>query len=99
MAFTLKIGLCLYNIVINYLLHPFFMLFFHLSKIIFLKWEHYQSFIGKESTKSLKQSKAITQQPNTFENPDIVDIKSVTIGHPKHLHKLSKTIRQAEKVS
>ena len=61
--------------------------------------ERYQSFIGKKSTKSLKQSKAITQQPNTFENPDIVDIKSVTIGHPKHLHKLSKAIRQAEKVS
>ena len=55
--------------------------------------EHYQSFIRKKNTKSVKQSKIITQHPKTFENPNIVDIKSVIIAHPKTLHKLSKTIR------
>ena len=33
-VFTLKIRLCLYKIAINYLLFPFFMLFFDLYKII-----------------------------------------------------------------
>ena len=61
--------------------------------------EHYQSFIRKKSIKSVKQSKIITQQPKTFENPNIDDIKSVIIAHPKTLHQLSKTIRQAEKAS
>ena len=40
----------------------------------------------------------IIYQPKTLENPNIVDIKSVIIAHPKTLHKLSKTIKQAEKV-
>ena len=31
-------------------------------------------------------------------NTNIVDIKSVIIEHPKTSHKLSKTIKQAEKV-
>ena len=47
---------------------------------------------------SVKQSKIIIYQPKTFENPNIVDIKSIIIEHPKTSHKLSKTIRQAEKV-
>ena len=38
--------------------------------------EPYQSFIGKKNTKSVKQSKIINQQPKTFENQNIVDIKS-----------------------
>ena len=33
-----------------------------------------------------------------MENPNIVDIKSVITKRPKTSHKLSKTIRQAEKV-
>ena len=37
--------------------------------------EHYQSFIRNKNTKSVKQSKIITYQPKTFENPNIVDIK------------------------
>ena len=37
--------------------------------------EHYQSFIRKENTKSIKQWKIITYQPKTFENPTIVDVK------------------------
>ena len=53
----------------------------------------------KEKHKISRTIKSNYSTTNTFENSDIVDIKSVTIGHPKHLHKLSKTIRQAEKVS
>ena len=40
----------------------------------------------------------ITYHPKTFENPNIVDIKSVITKHQKTSHKLSKTIRQAKKV-
>ena len=39
--------------------------------------EYYQSFIRAKNTKSVKQSKIIIQQPKTFENPNIADIKSV----------------------
>ena len=53
--------------------------------------EHYQSLIRKKNTKSVE----ITE---TFENPNIVDIKSVITEHPETSHKLSKTIRQAEKL-
>ena len=60
--------------------------------------EHYQSFIRKKNTKSVKQSEIITYQPKTFENPNIVDIKSVVTEYPKTSHKLSKTVRQDEKV-
>ena len=45
--------------------------------------EHYQSFIRKKNTKTVKQSKIITYQPKNFENPNIVDIKSVITEHPK----------------
>ena len=41
--------------------------------------EHYQSFIRKKNTKPVKQSEIITHYPKTFENPNIVDIKSVII--------------------
>ena len=40
----------------------------------------------------------ISYQSKTFENPNIVDTKSVITKHLKTSHKLSKTIRQAEKV-
>ena len=60
--------------------------------------EHYQSFIRKKNTKSLKQSEIIAYQPKTFENPNIVDIKSIITEHPKNSRKLSKTIRQVEKL-
>ena len=53
--------------------------------------EHYQSFIRKKNTKSVKQSEIITYQPKTFENSNIADIKSVITEHPKTSHKLSKT--------
>ena len=48
---------------------------------------------------SVKQSKITTQQLKSIESLNILDIKWVTIGHPKTSQKLSKTIRQAEKVS
>ena len=41
----------------------------------------------------------ITQQLKAIENLNIVDIKCNTIEHPKTSHKLSKTVRQAEKAS
>ena len=60
----------------------------------------YQSFIRKKNTKSVKESKIITYQPKIFENPNIVDIKSVINEYQtKTLHKLSNTIRQIEKIS
>ena len=55
--------------------------------------EHYQFFIREKDTKSVKQLKIIIQQQKTFENPNIVDTKTVFIEHPKTSHKLSKTIR------
>ena len=60
--------------------------------------KHYHSFIRKKNTKSVKKSKIITHQPKSFENLIIVDIKSVITEHQKTSQKLSKTIRQAEKV-
>ena len=61
--------------------------------------EHYESFLRKKKRKSVKQSEIITCQPKTFENPSIVDIKSVIEEHPKASYKLSNTIRKGEKVS
>ena len=37
-VFICKIRLCLYKIAINYLLFPFFMVFFYFYKIIFLNF-------------------------------------------------------------
>ena len=59
--------------------------------------EHYQSFIIQKNRKSIKKSKIITYQSKTFQNPKIVDIKSVITEYPTTSHKLSKTIRQDEK--
>ena len=63
------------------------------------KIEHYQSFVRKKTTKSGKKLKIINYQPKTFENSNIAEIKPVIIEHPKMSHELSKTIRQAEKLS
>ena len=57
--------------------------------------EHYQLFIRKKNTKSVKQWKIITYQTKVFGIPNIVDIKSIITKYPKTSHKLSKTIRQA----
>ena len=51
------------------------------------------SYKEKNKTKPVKQQKIITYQQKVFENPYIVDIKSVIIEHAKTLHKLSKTIK------
>ena len=60
--------------------------------------EHYQSFIRKKNTKSVKQSKIIRYQLKTFENANNVDIKSIITEHPETSYQLSKTIREDEKV-
>ena len=41
----------------------------------------------------------ITQEPKTYEKPNIFYIKSVVIEHPITSHKFFKTKRQAEKAS
>ena len=55
---------------------------------------------GKKNnnTKSIKPSKIITYQTKTFENPNIVDIKSLLQNIQTNSHKLSKIRRQAAKV-
>ena len=45
--------------------------------------ENYHSLIRKRNRKSAKRSEVITCQPKTFENPNIVDIKSVITEHAK----------------
>ena len=45
--------------------------------------EHYQSLLKKKNRKSVKESEIFTYQPNTFEKPNNVDIKSVITKHPK----------------
>ena len=50
------------------------------------------SFLKKKPKKLVKRSR-------TIENPNISDVKSVTIEHPKTSSKFSKTIKWAKKVS
>ena len=45
--------------------------------------EYYNSYLKKKNTKSVKQSKLIIQQLKAVEIPNIVDIKSIIIEHPK----------------
>ena len=42
----------------------------------------------EEKKHKIKESKIISQQPKTIENPKIVDIKSVNIEYPKTLNKV-----------
>ena len=58
--------------------------------------EHYESFLRYKNRKLVKQSEILIYQAKTFFT---VYIKSVITEHPKTSYKLSKTIRQAEKVS
>ena len=53
--------------------------------------KHYESFIRKKNKiiKTMKNNYSVTK---TFENQNIVDIKSLIIKHPKTSHKLSKTV-------
>ena len=67
--------------------------------MLYITFQEKKEDIRKKNTIEVNQSKIIIQQPKTFENPNIVDIKSVIIEHPKTSHKLPKTIRQAAKVS
>ena len=57
-----------------------------------------KKFPRKKNRKPVKQLKIITYQQKTFQNPDIVDIKSVITKHPKTSHNFSKTMRKGEKV-
>ena len=50
-----------------------------------------------KTKKMVKRSKIITQKPKAIENPNIFDMKSVTIEYLKTSRKLSKTLRQAKK--
>ena len=45
------------------------------------------------NAKEYCQSKVITHQPKWFENPKILDIKSVIIEHPNTSHNLSKIVK------
>ena len=54
--------------------------------------KHYESFLRKKNRKSVKQLEIISYQQKTFRNPNLVDIKSDIIEHPKTSHKLSKTL-------
>ena len=56
--------------------------------------ENYQLFLREKIIKSVKKPKIVTQQPKTFENPNIFDVKSVIIEHPKTSNKLLKTRRE-----
>lgn len=47
----------------------------------------------------MKRSKIISNQPKSIENWNIVDFKYIAIEHPKTSPKLSKTVRQAKKIS
>ena len=60
--------------------------------------KNYKSFIIKENRKSVDQSEISTYQRRTFRNPSIVDIKSIITKYIKTLHKLFKSVREAEKV-
>ena len=78
--------------------HLFHYHLYHLYLMLVILKNTIQWFIRKKNAKSVKQSEIITYQSKTFENPNIVGIKSVIIEHSKTSHKLSKTIRQkAEK--
>ena len=46
----------------------------------------------------MKISKVFTQQPETIENQNIFDIKSVTTVHPKSSHKLFNNLCRVLKI-
>ena len=61
--------------------------------------KEYYNFYLTRKTKLVERRKAILEQPKTFKSSNNVIIKSVITEHPITLHKLFKTIRQAEKFS
>ena len=50
------------------------------------------SFLKNKNKTLLKQSKIITQQPKTKENPNIIDIKLVLVNYPRLLRHAKKTL-------
>ena len=61
--------------------------------------ESHKSLLKNKNKKLVKRSKIIIQETKIIDNLIIIDIKSVTIEHPKTFHELSKTIRQNKKTS
>ena len=61
--------------------------------------EHYQSFLRNENTTPVKQSKTIIKEPELRKTNKIIELKQVNIEHPEYSHKLTKTIKETEKVS
>ena len=55
--------------------------------------EHNQPFLSKKNKKLVKKSKVIFHQPKAIQSPNVVDIKSVTIHHPKASQEDPKTIQ------
>ena len=60
--------------------------------------EEHSIICKKEKHKLIKTIKNYFYQPKILENSNIVYMNIVIAEHPKISHKLSKTIRQAEKV-
>ena len=58
--------------------------------------EHFQSFLRKKNRKSVKRSEISTYQPKTFENPNIVNIKSVITEH-QHIKLHKQTSQRSPK--
>ena len=54
--------------------------------------EYYNFYLKRKNKITSKRSKIITYQLKATKNPNIIDLKSVIIEHPKPPHKLSKTI-------
>ena len=73
------------------------MLFFR-NNFFYFQEKYIIIIIWREKDKISKQSKIITQQLKAIENPNIVDVESVSIEHQKISDNLSKTVRQTEKV-
>ena len=56
------------------------------------------SYLKNKTEKLVNGSNIISQQLKAIENPNIIDIKSVTMERPKTFHNLYKTIRQTKKI-
>ena len=51
--------------------------------------ERYQLIIKKKKIKSIEQSQIITYEPESFENPNFIDIKPIIAENPNASEKLS----------
>ena len=67
--------------------------------MVLVMLKNIKNIIWRKKHKISKRIKKITQEPKPTENPNIVDIKSVNIKHPKTSRKFCKAMREAEVVS